>query len=181
MQLAVHTTLPPAAMTGRVRALVSTVDAGLVVTNTAVLSDVRQGDWYLVMGVAAGLALLAGVLVALATSGLYAMLALSVAERTREIGIRAALGAPRGRLLFTILRRPLAQIALGALIGLPLAARFLYELGGATEGAGSATRALLEALGLSVGIVLLVGVGSSLVPGRRVLAVDASEAMRAEG
>lgn len=181
MQLAVHTALPPASLTPRLRALVAEVDPDLAVTRTSVLSEVRQGDWYLVMGLAGGLVLLAGVLVALATSGLYAMLALSVSERTREIGIRAALGAPRGALLVTILERPLVQIGLGALIGLPLAARFLLELGGADAGGGSAPRAIAGALGLSAGIVLLVGLGSCLVPTKRVLAIDASEAMRADG
>lgn len=181
MRLAVHTVLPPATLSARVRELVVAVDADLVVTRTSVLSDVRQGDWYLVMGLAAGLVALAAVLIALATSGLYAMLSLSVSERTREIGIRAALGAPRGRLLATMLWRPLAQIGVGAMIGLPVAALFLFELTGATESGPSASRAMLGALALSVGIVLLVGVSSCLVPTRRVLAVEASEAMRAEG
>lgn len=180
MQLAVHTMLPPASLTGRVRELVAVVDADLVVTRTSVLGDVRQGDWYLVMGFAAGLVALAAVLVALATSGLYAMLSLSVSERTREIGVRAALGAPRAKLLLTILRRPLVQIALGAMIGLPIAARFLFELTTATERGGSASRAMVGALGLSVAIVLLVGLSACLVPTRRVLAIDASEAMRGE-
>lgn len=181
MQVAVHSAVPPATLTGRVREIVSAVDPDLVVTRMSVLSDVRQGDWYLVMGLAAGLVALAAVLIALATSGLYAMLSLSVSERTREIGIRAALGATRGKLLLTILKRPLVQIGVGAMIGLPVAARFLFELTGETEAGGSAPRAMAAALGLSVGIVLLVGVISCLLPTRRVLAIEASEAMRADG
>ena len=58
--------------------------------------------------------------IALATSGLYAMLSLSVSERTREIGIRAALGASRRALLMTILKRSLVQIGVGAAIGLAM-------------------------------------------------------------
>jgi len=145
------------------------------------LSDVRQGDWYLVMGLAGGLIALVGVLIALATSGLYAMLSLSVSERTREIGIRSALGASRQRLLMTILKRTVVQIGLGALIGLPIAARAVFELTGTRDATGSALQSTAAGLGLSAGIVLLVALSSCLVPTRRILAIQASEAMRAEG
>jgi len=181
MRLAVHTRVPPASLTTRVRELATAVDPDLVMGSASVLSDVRQGDWYLVMGLAAGLVVLVGVLIALATSGLYAMLSLSVSERTREIGVRAALGASRRVLLMTILKRSLVQIALGAAIGFPIAARFVFELTGSLDGGGSVTQSMAVALGLSTGIVFAVGLGSCLVPTRRILAIQASEAMRADG
>jgi predicted permease len=181
MQVAVHTVMPPASLTGRVRELALAVDPDLVMGRASVLSDVRQGDWYLVMGLAAGLVVLVGVLVALATSGIYAMLSLSVSERTREIGIRSALGASRGGLLLTILRRSLVQIGVGAVIGLPIAARSMFELTATPDGGGSVLDSMAVALGLSTGIVLLVGLSSCLVPTRRILAIEASEAMRADG
>jgi ABC-type antimicrobial peptide transport system permease subunit len=164
-----------------VRELAMEVDPDLVMGRASVLSDVRQGDWYLVMGLAAGLVVLVGVLIALATSGLYAMLSLSVSERTREIGIRAALGASRPALLMTILKRSLVQIGLGAVIGLPIAARSVFELTGTPDGGGSVAQSMAVALGLSMGIVLAVGLGSCLVPTRRILAIQASEAMHADG
>jgi len=178
--LAVHTTMPPASLTGRVRDLAMAVNPDLVMGKAAALTDVKQGDWYLVMGLAAGLVVLVGVLIALATSGLYAMLSLSVTERTREIGIRAALGATRGSLLITILKRSLVQIGLGAAIGLPIAARFVVELTGTQSGGGSVLQSVALALGLSMGIVAFVELSSCLVPTRRILAVRESEAMRAE-
>jgi putative ABC transport system permease protein len=181
MQIAVHAAMPPASLTARVRELAMTVNPDLVMGNAAVLSDVRQGDWYLVMGLAAGLLVLVGVLIALATSGLYAMLSLSVSERTREIGIRAALGASRVSLLMTILKRSLVQIGLGAAIGLPIAARSVYELTGTSGGSGSVLQSVALGLGLSIAIVAFVGLSSCLVPMRRILAVQASEAMHAEG
>ncbi len=181
MQLAVHSAVPPATLTARVRELAMAVDPDLVMGRASVLSDVRQGDWYLVMGLAAGLVVLVGVLIALATSGLYAMLSLSVSERTREIGIRAALGASRRGLLITILKRSLVQIGVGALIGLPIAARSVFELTGTADGGGSALRSMVIALGFSTGIMLLVVMTSCLVPTRRILAIEASEAMHADG
>ena len=180
MQLAVHTVMPPASLIRRVRELGMAVEPDLVMGKASVLSDVRQGDWYLVMGLAAGLVMLVGVLVALAASGLYAMLSLSVSERTREIGIRAALGAPRHALLATILKRSLVQIGLGAMIGLPIAARAVFELTGPLPGVRSISHSLVVALGFSAGIVLLVGIGSCLVPARRIFAIQASEAMHAD-
>jgi putative ABC transport system permease protein len=181
MQLAVHSVMPPASLTGRVRELAMEVDRDLVMGRASVLSDVRQGDWYLVMGLAAGLVVLVGVLIALATSGLYAMLSLSVSERTREIGIRAALGASRRALLMTILKRSLVQIGLGAALGLLIAARFVFELTGTPEGGGSVAQSVALALGLSTAIVLTVGLGSCLAPTRRILAIHPSEAMHADG
>lgn len=181
MQLAVHSVMPPASLTGRVRDVAMAVDPDLVMGRASVLSDVRQGDWYLVMGLAAGLLVLVGVLIALATSALYAMLSLSVSERTREIGIRAALGASRRALLMTILKRSLVQIGLGAVIGLPIAARFVFELTGTPGGGGSVSQSMAVALGLSMGIVLAVGLGACLVPTRRILAIQAREAMHADG
>jgi hypothetical protein len=181
MQLAVHAVTPPASLAARVREVAMQVDPDLVMGRAALLSDVRQGDWYLVMGLAAGLVVLVGVLIALATSGLYAMLSLSVSERTREIGIRAALGSSRRALLMTILNRSLTQIALGAAIGLPIAARFVFELTAKPDRAGSVTQSIGLALGLSLGIVIAVGLGSCLVPTWRILAIQAREAMHAEG
>ncbi len=180
LHLAVHSAMQPERLTGRVRELATAVDPDLVMGRVSVLSDVRQGDWYLVMGIAAGLVVLACVLVALATSGLYAMLSLSVSERTREIGIRAALGASRRALLTTILRRSLVQIGIGALIGLPISARVLFETTGTPDAGGSLAGSMALALGLSATIVLFVGLSSCLVPTRRILAIEASEAMRAD-
>lgn len=182
MQLAVHAAVPPAGLTGRVRELAMAADPDLVMGRASVLGDVRQGDWYLVMGLAAGLVVLVGVLVALTTSGLYAMLSLSVSQRTREIGIRAALGAPRRTLLLTILRRSLVQIGLGAAIGLPIATRFVFDVDLASvSGGGSVWQSMATALALATGIVLLIGLGSCFVPTRRILAIEASEAMHADG
>lgn len=181
MQLAVHTVLPPASLVERIRDVATKVDPDLVVGRVSVLSDVRQGDWYLVMGLAVGLVVLVIVLVALATSGVYAMLSLAVSERTREIGIRAALGATRRRLVMTILSRSLFQIALGAAIGLPLAARFIFELIGTPQAGGGLVSSGTVALGLSTGIVLAVALGSCLMPSRRILRIEAREAMHAEG
>jgi len=72
------------------------------------------------------------------------------------------------------------QIGLGAMIGLPIAARSMFELTGTPDGGGSVAQSMAVALGLSAGIVLAVGLGSCLVPTRRVLEIQASEALHAD-
>lgn len=181
MQVAIHAGPGPERLVPRLPSLVASVDPGLVMGTPVVLSEVRQGDWYMVMAIAGGFLVLVGVLVALAGSGLYAMLSLAVSERTREIGIRSALGAPGPALVMAILRRSLVQIVVGALIGLPFAARFAFELGDRPGGGTSPAISVLSAMGLASFIVLVVGLVSCLVPTRRVLAIEASEAMRADG
>ncbi|MHB1326651.1 MAG: ABC transporter permease [Gemmatimonadales bacterium] len=181
MQVAIHAGTAPDRLVARLPALVRSVDPSLVMGAPVLLSELRQGDWYQVMGIAGGLAVLVGVLVTLAASGLYAMLSLAVSERTREIGIRSALGAPARSLVMIILRRALIQISLGALLGLPFAARFVFELGEGPDGGASPALSVVWAAGLAGLVVLAVSLISFLVPTRQVLAIGASEAMRAEG
>ena len=180
-QLGIHVGPFPERMAPRVREIAAAVDPDLILGDPVVLSEVHQGDWYLMLGVAGGLILLVGVLVTLAVSGIYAMMSFSVSERTREIGIRTALGAPRGVLVATILRRTLVQLGLGAVLGMPLAGRFFSAVGGTPGDGGSPWLSFLTAFGLAVAIVGFIGLVSCLVPTRRVLGVEASEALRAEG
>ncbi|MEZ4416511.1 MAG: ABC transporter permease [Gemmatimonadota bacterium] len=181
LQLGIHASVVPESLIPRVRELVEDVAPDAIMGVPQPLDQVSQGDWYVVLAVAAGLALLVAILMVLVISGIYAMMSFSVSERTREIGVRTALGASRSSLVLTILRRSLLQIVIGALLGMPLAARVFYQLRGGS-GAGYATLgAFLLALGLALGTVFLVGLVSCYVPTRRVLAIQPNEALRAEG
>ncbi len=180
LQLGIHASVSPSSLVPRVRALVASVDLDLVLGATVVLSEVHQADWYLMIAMAGGLALVVGVLILLATSGIYAMLSFSVSERTREIGIRTALGASRRQLVLVMLRRSLAQMAVGTAIGLPIATWIVFAVSG-TEQGGSIADAALVAFGLAGSMVGLVGIVACMVPVRRILAIEASEALRAEG
>ncbi len=180
LQLGIHVAGPPSEAASRLRALVAETAPDAVIGAPVELVRVRQGDWYLAMGVAGGMALLVLVLVTLASSGIHAIVSFAISERTREIGIRGALGAPRADLVLSILRRSLIQIGLGALLGAPLATYITLQLGVGT-GAGAALGTVLATIGLAVAVVSAVGVGSCLVPTRRILKIQASQALRAEG
>ena len=79
-----------------------------------------------------------------------------------------------------ILKRSLIQIGIGAIIGLPIAARIVHLTVGSTVGQ-SPVISVLMAMGLAASLVLIVAMISCTIPTRRILAVEASEAMRAEG
>ncbi|MHB1194647.1 MAG: ABC transporter permease [Longimicrobiales bacterium] len=181
VQFGIHVGASPERLAPRLRELAAEVDPNLILGTPVVLSEVYQGDWYILAGVVVGLIILVGILSTLAVSGIYAMMSFSVSERTREIGIRTALGAPRGALVVTILRRALVQLGAGALLGMPVAALILLELLESSGQGGAPVLAFLFALALAVGIVGVIGLVSCVVPTRRVLRVEACEALRADG
>jgi putative ABC transport system permease protein len=171
--LAVHVGGDPAAFTARLRTIAGEVDATAVITDTMPLADVFEGDWYFVGAIVLGGVLLIGILVALAASAIYAMMSFAVTQRTREIGIRAALGADPGRLVLTITRRGAVQLGLGALCGVPLAI-FLFT--GLSDGPQQASDLLTLLPGILA--VLAIGALACAAPARRALRIPPTEALR---
>jgi ABC-type antimicrobial peptide transport system permease subunit len=117
------------------------------------------------------------VALALAAIGLYGVTAYGVSRRTREIGVRMALGADRARIIRTILRGPLVQTAVGLAIGWPLAllagralSTQLYEIG----------RADPVVLSGATAVLLLSALLASILPARRAASLDPTKALRAE-
>jgi ABC-type antimicrobial peptide transport system permease subunit len=109
--------------------------------------------------------------------GLYGTMAYTVARRTREIGIRMALGAPRRGVIWMVLREVCVLAALGLAIGVPAAfgtsrfvESFLFEL------KPNDPRALAVAIGILVSAALVAGYG----PARRASRVDPMIALRHE-
>ncbi len=129
----------------------------------------RIASWLL--SLAGGLGLL------LATVGLYGVMSVLAAQRTREIGVRMAIGAQAGHVVRMVVGRGLALSAVGALVGLGLAAlvtRFAQSL-------------LFGVSPLDVGVFALMAVAAlavaglaSWVPARRASRVDPMEALRHE-
>jgi ABC-type antimicrobial peptide transport system permease subunit len=105
----------------------------------------------------------------LSATGIHSLMSFTVARRTREIGIRVALGARPGRIVADIFSRAFLQISAGVLAGIGLAA--LLGLGSMRQG-----MLLLAASG----IMLAVGLTACAVPLIRALRVDPTEALRTE-
>jgi len=119
----------------------------------------------------------AAVALLLACVGIYGVMAYSVAQRTRELGIRLALGADRGTVLGLVLRRGLALAGMGIALGLVISAganRFLASLLFGVAPTDPLTYAAVAALLLAVSLL------ACYLPARRATRVDPTVAMRAE-
>ncbi len=110
----------------------------------------------------------------LSAAGIYSLMSLTVAQRTREIGVRTALGAQPRRLILTILGRSARQIAIGLVVGSILSAAVCSSAG---FKAGQA--AML--IGAVAVLMSIVGLLSAFGPARRLLRVQATDALRADG
>jgi predicted permease len=171
-------TADAAASIGAIRRAVAALDPEVPVFEGATMAElVRRSaaPHRLSATLAAGLALTA---VALALAGLYASVAISVAERTREIGIRAALGAAPGDLLRLVLREGAWTAILGGIVG--------------SAGALGASRVVQSQLfnvsspdvGIVIGLVglglVIAAVAAAIPPARRAARADPLTAIRPE-
>jgi predicted permease len=121
--------------------------------------------------------LFAGVALLLACVGLYGLMSYSVTRRTREIGIRSALGATQGSILLGVLRETLLLTMTGMVIGVPCAFGASRLIAGMLYGVSPSDPATLAA-GLMV--LLLAAFAAGYLPARRAAAVDPIVALRAE-
>ena len=119
----------------------------------------------------------AAVALLLAAIGIYGVIAYSVAQRTREIGIRMALGAQRGDVLRMILRQSMIIIGIGLAIGLFGAFALTRWMGSLLYGVGAHD---LSIHGLVLMVLAVAGLIASYIPARRAMAVDPMVALRYE-
>jgi putative ABC transport system permease protein len=151
---------PRAALDG-----VGTLAGGL----TASVANPRFSAW--AMGLFAGLAL------ALTASGLFGVLSYDVSSRRRELGVRAALGESRRRVVGGILRRALVLTSLGLVAGMLLAAAGAQALQSLLFGVAPRDPVAFLA---APALLLLVAVAASLTPAWRAARVSPAEALRAD-
>jgi ABC-type antimicrobial peptide transport system permease subunit len=109
--------------------------------------------------------------------GLYGILAYSVIQRTREIGVRMALGATRGGVLGMVLKRALQFVAFGLVIGLPGVTGEKYLLQSMFYGVRPNASVLV---GVACGLIVLTGLMAAYLPARRAASVDVVTALRTE-
>jgi len=147
------------------------------------LYDVRTMDEYVATSVATPrfqtllLALFAAVGLTLTAIGLYGVMAYGVAQRTREFGIRLALGARPAEVLGLVLRSALALIAAGLIVGVVAGAFATRLLASALYGVSPLDPATFAAVAAMLIAVALV---ASYVPARRATRVDPIAAIRSE-
>jgi putative ABC transport system permease protein len=175
--VAVRSTLPPATVANEIRATLKAMDKNLAATDIRTMGEMvsmataRRRFQTSLLTVFAGIALI------MALVGLYGLMAFSVNRRTREVGIRMALGAERRDVLLLILRN--ASVLIGCGLGVGLACTW------------AATRLLKSFLfGVSEhdpvtvilvsGLLVVCGVVAAFVPARRAASIDPMQALRTE-
>lgn len=174
----VHLHNDPLAFVPEVREIATAIDPMLRLSEMQRADQVTEDiTWVLGLWLRVTVVMTAVALV-LSLSGIYAVLSFIVARRTREIGVRVALGADSRRVIGAIFRRPLIQVGLGVLIGngmLAFVGSLETELPGLTGGLTVGQLAILGAYGLvMLGVCLL----ACVVPTRRALSVEPTVALR---
>jgi predicted permease len=173
----VRTVGNPVAVAEAVRKQIKNLDANIPVNNIRSLNELTEraiSDQILIArlsSIFAGLALL------LAAIGLYGILSYSVAGRTREIGVRMALGAQRGSVLKMILQEAGILVLVGVVIGIPsaiLASRLFSAMLFGLKGTDPVSMLLV------IAVLLAITLLASYIPARRATKVDPMIALRYE-
>ena len=177
MHVVVRTAGEPLALVALVRREVRALDPRLPAPELRPLAHVVSESTSRSRFLATLLGIFATVALALAALGIFGLLSYTVVQRTREIGIRVALGARAGEVLGMVLRRALRLATVGAVVGL-VGVVVLTRFAGALLHGVSPT----DPLTLVLVVVLLVGtvLVASLVPARRAAAVQPTVALRHE-
>jgi putative ABC transport system permease protein len=173
----VRTSGPPGAATAELREAVRSVDPGLAVFGVERLDQTLAESVARPRFTTVLLAAFAGLTVLLATLGLYGLLSYAVAQRTRELGIRLALGAPAAQVRAAVVRRGLGLALAGAVLGVVGALGLGGTLRGLLFGVKPADPLVLLA---APALLLLVAGLASYLPARRATAVDPMIALRSD-
>jgi predicted permease len=177
LTLVVRTGLPPSGTIGLLRELVKSMDSNVPVFNIHTLAQQKDGSLALQRMAATLLSGFGALGLLLAAVGIYGVIAYSVSRRTREIGVRLALGAQLADVLLMVLRQGLYLVALGTVIGLACAFTASRVLRGFLYNVNPADPATF--LGV-VCVLALTALVACFLPARRATKVDPMQALRYE-
>jgi predicted permease len=172
-----RTSVDPASVVAAARAALREIDPEIPMYRVITMAErVRDSIWVrrtysTLIGAFAAVALL------LAVGGIYGVISYSVSQRTREIGIRMALGAEQSSVLRQVLARGMAMASAGAAIGLAgafVAARYMESMLFGVKPGDPPAYAVAAAMLIGVALV------ANLFPARRAAAVDPMRALRVE-
>jgi putative ABC transport system permease protein len=175
--LVIRTAVPPEGLTAAVRGAVREVDPGLSLYNVQTMEEVVSRSLadrrlqLLLLAAFAGIALL------LAAAGLYGVISYLVAQRTREIGVRLALGAQRREVVAMVMRQGAGLAAAGIALGLVGGLAFTRVLGSLLYGVSARDPLTFVAI---PALLAAVALAATWMPARRAARVDPMLAIRNE-
>jgi putative ABC transport system permease protein len=174
---AIRTARTPTSIVSDLRGKVRQIDTDASLFNVATMEQLLANSMARPRMYAVLLGLFAGVAVIMAAVGIYGVMAYTVTQRTREIGIRMALGARRAEVMGLVLRQSVVLTAIGILLGLAGAAAVTRYLKGMLFGVTPLDPTTFVAVSLMFGLVATL---ASYVPARRATKVDPLVALRYE-
>jgi putative ABC transport system permease protein len=173
----IRTALDPASLGTSVQQIVSAMDKDIPVTEVRTMHELMSTELSQPRFATILLSTFAGLALVLTVVGLYGVMTYSVTRRTREIGVRMALGAERGAVLAMVLRDAAILLGAGIVLGIAAALISASVLQDMLYGTGSRNPVVLA---LVCAAVALAGVAAAFVPARRAAKVDPMVALRYE-
>ena len=175
--LAIRADSDPMKLVPQLRAAVANIDPDLQLNEFATLEDSGREERLFLTGMALGMTAMGGIALTLSIVGIYALLSFMVTRRTREIGIRIALGATAPQILRSITGGAMTYLAIGGLIGSALGVLFLQIR--------SMLLISIPATGISMPLTIfltlaMAGGVACWLPARRALSIRPSEALNAD-
>lgn len=177
LSLIVRSAAPPGAVIAAAEREIAAVDPTLPVYDVRTMADAVRQSLAQPRFYAAILDAFAGIALVIAALGIYGVIAYAVSQRTRELGIRLALGAPAQRVVRLVVGRGVVLAVAGVAIGFAAAYWLTRLLAGLLFGVAAADPLTFAGVGAAL---LGVAVVASLVPARRAARVDPLIAMRSE-
>jgi predicted permease len=167
----------PASLRPAIRQAVWALGSDIVINQEATMGDRLDASMRTERTTTLLLSCLGGIALVLAIAGVYGVVAYSVVQRTREIGVRIALGAGRGHVIGSIVRTSMRPVALGIAIGAALAivatravASLLFHV----------TPTDVRVFALTAAVVAATGLMAAWIPARRAARIDPVSTLRAE-
>ena len=175
MALAVRTSAEPSSLADEVRALTAEIDVELPVFNVETMATTMSDSLWTRRAMSWLIAAFSGVALFLAIAGIYGVISYNVAHRTREIGIRMAMGAQGGQVRTQVLRQGMVMVGVGVLAGLALSIAGAGLVGGILVDVNAR-----DPIVYSTVTLLLIGVAAlaNYLPARRAASLNPSNALR---
>jgi predicted permease len=175
MSVVARTGRDPAAFASAIRNAVWAVDAEQPIYELSTMDQILARAVFLPRMSATLLALFAGAALLLAGLGIYGVLSYAVSQRTREIGLRMALGASGGRTVGLVVRNSLTMLVAGVVLGLVASTLVARSIGGVLYGISPFD---LPAFSIAAGALGAAGLIATVIPAVRATRVDPMIALR---